>query len=116
MGKNNISFLTHFLLGDIDKCLDILIETDRIPEASFFARSYVPSRISECIKLWKEKLAKINQKAATSLADPEEYPNLFPGYREALEVEKYMRKLYETRIPASEYPNMTVCNLQILIQ
>ncbi|KAL7299310.1 hypothetical protein TKK_0007889 [Trichogramma kaykai] len=107
LGKNNISFLTHFLLGDIDKCLNILIETDRIPEAAFFARSYVPSRISECIKLWKEKLAKVNQKAATSLADPEEYPNLFPGYREALEVEKFMREQYKKKIPASDYPNMT---------
>ena len=30
-GKNNISFLSHFILGDVDKCLDILIKTDRIP-------------------------------------------------------------------------------------
>lgn len=37
-GKNNISFISFFLLGDLDKCLDILIQTDRLPEAAFFAR------------------------------------------------------------------------------
>lgn len=37
-GKNNVSFLAYFLLGDLHKCLQILIETDRIPEAAFFAR------------------------------------------------------------------------------
>jgi hypothetical protein len=37
-GKNNVSFISYFLLGELDKCLDILIQTDRIPEAAFFAR------------------------------------------------------------------------------
>lgn len=37
-GKNNISFMSYFLLGDLEKCLEILIKTDRIPEAAFFAR------------------------------------------------------------------------------
>lgn len=37
-GKSNISFMSYFLLGDLEKCLEILIKTDRIPEAAFFAR------------------------------------------------------------------------------
>lgn len=37
-GKNNISFICYMLLGKLEKCLDLLIETDRIPEAAFFAR------------------------------------------------------------------------------
>ena len=37
-GKNNVGFLSYFLYGDLDKCLDILITTDRLPEAAFFAR------------------------------------------------------------------------------
>lgn len=37
-GKFNISFLSMFLLGDLEKCLEILIQTNRIPEAAFFAR------------------------------------------------------------------------------
>ena len=37
-GKNNVSFTSYFLLGKLDRCLEILIETDRLPEAAFFAR------------------------------------------------------------------------------
>lgn len=37
-GKNNVSFVCYMLLGKLEKCLDLLIETDRIPEAAFFAR------------------------------------------------------------------------------
>ena len=37
-GKNNVSFLSYFLLGDLEKCLEILITSNRIPEAAFFAR------------------------------------------------------------------------------
>lgn len=37
-GKNNISFVCYMLLGKLEKCLNLLIETDRIPEAAFFAR------------------------------------------------------------------------------
>lgn len=36
--KFNLSFLSYLLVGDLGKCLDILIETDRVPEAAFFAR------------------------------------------------------------------------------
>ncbi|KAJ8687564.1 hypothetical protein QAD02_023358 [Eretmocerus hayati] len=106
-GKNNISFLTYFMLRDIDKCLDILVKTDRIPEAAFFARTYAPSRISEMVNLWKEKLAKTNVKLSESLADPEKYENLFPGYRESLEIEKFMREEYKKKIPAEMYPKLT---------
>ena len=37
-GKNNVSFLSYFLLGELEKCLEILITSNRIPEAAFFAR------------------------------------------------------------------------------
>ena len=39
-GKNNVSFLSYFLLGDLEKCLEILITSNRIPEAAFFARCH----------------------------------------------------------------------------
>ncbi|KAG8039808.1 hypothetical protein G9C98_000537 [Cotesia typhae] len=103
-GKNNISFLSNFLLGKVDECLEILIKTDRIPEAAFFARAYAPSKISYVVKLWKEKLSAVSEKAGQSLADPEQYENLFPGYREALKVEEYLREEYKTKIPASKFP------------
>lgn len=37
-GKNNVSFTSYFILGKLEKCLDILVNTERIPEAAFFAR------------------------------------------------------------------------------
>ena len=107
-GKNNISFLSYFLLSDIDKCLDILIKTDRIPEAAFFAMTYAPSKVPPVVKLWKEKLSAINEKAAESLADPEKYENLFPGYREALEIEQYMREQYKKPMSPSEFAKLKV--------
>jgi len=35
---------------------------------------------------------QINQKAAESLADPEEYPNLFPDWEAALAAEAELRE------------------------
>ncbi|KAK0075653.1 hypothetical protein PV326_011404, partial [Microctonus aethiopoides] len=105
-GKNNISFLSKFLLGDVDQCLEILIKTDRIPEAAFFARAYAPSKISYVVKLWKEKLSTVSEKAGQSLADPDQYENLFPGYREALKVEQFVRKENKKIIPAAAFPTV----------
>lgn len=91
-GKHNISFLSMFLLGDLDSCLQILINTNRLPEAAFFARTYIPSKISYVVQLWRNELAKINEKAGQSLADPEQYENLFPGLNDALKTEQFLLK------------------------
>ena len=71
-GMNNVAFLTRFLSGDLNACLEILLSTNRIPEAAFFARTYLPSQISRVLKLWKVTLGQVNAKAAQSLADPEQ--------------------------------------------
>lgn len=91
-GKHNISFLSMFLLGDLEKCLDILINTNRLPEAAFFARTYIPSKISHVVQLWRTELAKINEKAGQSLADPAQYENLFPGLHDVLKTEQFLSK------------------------
>ena len=46
-GKQNVAFLGLFLLGQLDECVDLLISSGRTPEAAFFARTYLPSRMSE---------------------------------------------------------------------
>lgn len=46
-GKHNVEFLAAFLLGQLSHCVDLLISSGRISEAAFFARTYVPSRVSE---------------------------------------------------------------------
>lgn len=104
-GKHNISFLSMFLLGDLDKCLEILINTNRLPEAAFFARTYIPSKISYVVQLWRNELAKINEKAGQSLADPEQYENLFPGLNDALKTEQFLLTQKRT-LPAKAAPQV----------
>ena len=43
----------------------------------------------QVVALWREDLASINAKAAESLADPVQYPNLFPNLDLALHAEQY---------------------------
>lgn len=104
-GKINVAFVCLFMLGQLEECLQLLVESNRIPEAAFMARAYLPSKVSEIVKLWRNDLKKINQKAAESLADPEEYPNLFPDWQWALEAEAKMKPLRENLSPASDYVN-----------
>ncbi|GLH00813.1 Coatomer subunit beta' [Gryllus bimaculatus] len=102
-GKNNVAFLSHFILGDVEKCLDILVATDRLPEAAFFARTYLPSKISYVVGLWREALSKVSEKAGQSLADPKDYENLFPGLIDALKTEQYLKAERSKVIPAHMY-------------
>ena len=46
-GKNNVAFLSFFIRGDLEQCLDLLISTSRLPEAAFFARAYMPSKLPQ---------------------------------------------------------------------
>ena len=87
-GKENIAFTCKFMMGDVQGCVDLLIECGRLPEAAFFARTYCPSRVTDIVGMWQSDLMKVNPKAAESLANPDEYPNLFPGWQEALEKER----------------------------
>ncbi|KAK4427513.1 Coatomer subunit beta'-1 [Sesamum alatum] len=102
-GKNNVAFLCLFMLGKLEDCLQLLIDSNRIPEAAFMARSYLPSKVSEIVALWRKDLNKINPKAAESLADPEEYPNLFDEWQVALAVEAKAAGTRGNYLPAAEY-------------
>jgi len=84
-----LPFLTRFLTGDLNACLEILLKSNRIPEAAFFARTFLPSQISRVVQLWKFSLGQVNVKAAQSLADPQQYENLFPGFTDALKTEEF---------------------------
>lgn len=89
--KFNIAFICYWTLKDIQSCIDLLVKTGRIAEAAFMARTYAPSQVTNIVKEWKEDLKKFNPRKAESLADPEKYPNLFPGLQEAMEQEKLRR-------------------------
>ncbi|CAG8603089.1 12782_t:CDS:10, partial [Acaulospora colombiana] len=99
-GKNNIAFACYLQLGQVEDCIEILIKTDRIPEAAMFARTYVP----RLVKLWRESLEKQNKKkAAEALADPADYENLFPDFKYALIAEELMKKTRNNAIPSTAY-------------
>ncbi|KAF3848083.1 hypothetical protein F7725_021111 [Dissostichus mawsoni] len=76
-GKTNVAFLTYFLQGRLDKCLDLLIATNRLPEAAFLARTYLPSHVSS---------------------------NLFPGLQQALLAQEFLKDTHVGIRPAAEYP------------
>lgn len=78
------------------------------------------------VGLWRTELAKTNEKAAESIADPSEYENLFPELGQTLQAEKvkddvqcdhvmsdnYLWQMltHERKVlkPASLYPNTKV--------
>jgi coatomer subunit beta' len=76
-GQHNIAFTCFHQLGDTAACIDLLIKTDRAPEAAFFARSYAPSS------------AGGKKKLADALADPQDNEELFDeGWAQALAKEQ----------------------------
>jgi coatomer subunit beta' len=113
-GKHNVSFLSYFLLGQLEKCLEILIAANRIPEAAFFARTYLPSQVSRVVALWRVQLGKVSEKAGQSLADPAEYPNLFPDFQASLQAEVMLKKERDQVIPAADFQEIVVRDKFIL--
>jgi len=104
-GKNNIAFAALFSLGDVEQSLDLLIKTERFPEAAMMARTYQPSQVSRIVKLWKDDLEKRNRKKnAESLADPTDYENLFPDIKYALIAEEQIKESRKESLSASAYP------------
>ncbi|KAL7413116.1 putative ER to Golgi transport-related protein [Mrakia frigida] len=68
---HNIAFAAYLQLGDVTPCIQLLLSTDRIPEAAFLARTYAPSQTSSVVQAWKESLVKEGKgKVAKAIADP----------------------------------------------
>ena len=94
-----------FLLGRIETCLDILNKAGRVPEAAFLARTYMPSKVSEMVALWRKDLERISKRAAESLADPTNYANMFPDLTLALKAESLITQQRQKGLPpAAAYP------------
>jgi coatomer subunit beta' len=110
-GQFNIAFLSNFVLGKLDECLDILIENQRLPEAAFFCRTYLPSQIGRIVGLWREKLKQMNmERAAQALANPTDYENLFPGLIDTYKTEQYLKQETKTQL-ARDFQIIIVRNL-----
>lgn len=96
------------LIKRLDECLQLLIDTDRLPEAAFFARTYKPSEMNRIVELWREELKKTNLKAAQALADPIQYENLFHCYKDSLQAEKFLENENASLLPATTYSKIVV--------
>jgi coatomer subunit beta' len=76
--SKNVAFTAYFAAGQYGRCIDLLLQTGKQPEAAMMARAYAPARMEECARKWKEALtAKGEQRIAETIALPSEYPNLF---------------------------------------
>ena len=106
-GKTNVAFVAYLLTSNVEACADLLIATKRLPEAAFFVRTYLPSRIDEVVSLWKKDLASVSESASNALASPSLNPELFPDMNIALQVESMFLSQRDatkaTGIPASDY-------------
>lgn len=106
-GKTNVAFVANLLTGNVEACADLLMATKRYPEAAFFVRTYLPSRIDEVVSEWKEDLALISESAAKALACPKDNKDLFPDIDIALQVEQMFLNQREASkgkgLPATDY-------------
>ncbi len=106
-GKTNIAFSAYFLTGNVEACADILIATNRLPEAAFFARTYLPSRVDEIVALWKADLAEVSESASEALISPSMDKASFPDFDVAVQVEQMFiaqrASTKESGIPGTDY-------------
>jgi len=107
-GKTNIAFSAYLLTGNIEACVNILIGTNRLPEAAFFARTYLPSRVDEIVGLWKTDLAEVSESAAEALISPSDDKASFPDFDIALKVQQMFldqrASTLVSGIPSTDYP------------
>jgi len=87
--QNNIAFTAYFSLGELERCIDILLATNRFAEAVLFSRTYKPSLTAGLVERWKSELAKMGrEKIAKTIASPDGNLDLFPGWTDYLDVER----------------------------
>eukprot|EP01083_Nonionella_stella_P216486 778085_1 len=106
-GKANIAFSAYLITGNVEACADILISTKRLPEAAFFARTYLPSKVDEIVSLWKADLAEVSESAAEALISPANGKESFPDFDIALQVENMFLQQRDNSklsgIPSTDY-------------
>ncbi|KAF2836124.1 COPI vesicle coat beta [Patellaria atrata CBS 101060] len=88
---NNIKFSALWLLGDVDACIELLVQSRRVAEAVFLAQTYRPSRAPGLVARWKEG-EEGKGRAARGVAVPPggegADEELFPEWEEWLMLER----------------------------
>lgn len=113
-----MAFASLLQLGDASGCVDLLVKTDRAPEAALFARTYAPRRVlfertvptelgttdgngirnnsqaPKAVKAWRTELESQKRvRLASSIGDPSESPELFTeGWEDVLAKESNLAK------------------------
>ncbi|KAK9847761.1 Cytochrome cd1-nitrite reductase-like [Penicillium brevicompactum] len=94
-GLHNVAFSTLWSLGDIDGCIALLVQTNRIAEAALFAQTYKPSSAPKLVVQWKESLEQTGKtKVARLIGVPPGAPDvttdddLFPEWEQYIQLEK----------------------------
>lgn len=90
-GQYNVAFSCYFVTGHRDECFDLLVRTNRYPEAALFARTYLPSAVEKAVALWNQHLAQKGHRAANLIANPLANPELFSDFGKALLAEDTLR-------------------------
>lgn len=102
--KMNIAFQSYFTLQNVDKCLEVLLKSQRFGEAAFFAKTYSPSKISQVVKKWKECLKNDHPVVSEKIGDPFDYPERFGDLELALKVEEfYHSERNNIKVPAHQF-------------
>lgn len=100
-GARNIAFSALWSLGDVGRCIDVLIESGRTSEAVLLSQTYMPSRTAQVVESWKAGLTKAGKgrlsralgvppssSSNTKIDDEGVDTDLFPRWNEWMELEK----------------------------
>jgi coatomer subunit beta' len=87
-GAHNVAFSCWWLLGDAQRCTEILTKTGRLSEAVMFSQTYKPSLTASVAENWKESLEKNKKtRVAKLIGLPGTDEDLFPEWDEWLKLE-----------------------------
>ena len=88
-GAHNVAFSSYWLLGDVERCTELLTKTGRLAEAVLFSQTYKPSLTTPLVKDWKENLEKNKKgRVARLIGVPDEDEDLFPEWDSWLKLEQ----------------------------
>ncbi|KAJ3991040.1 coatomer protein [Lentinula boryana] len=89
-GQNNLAWVIWWSTGEKERCVELLMKTERVSEAAMFARTYVPSLVPKTVLTWQADLkSKGRPKIAEMIANSDLNPELFgEGWSTVLEKEK----------------------------
>jgi coatomer subunit beta' len=109
--QNNIAFTCFLSLGQLEKCIDILVSTSRYSEAVIFSKTYKPSFTARLVNLWKAELVNNGkEKIAKTIASPDGNLELFTGWTDGLEIEN-TNSGAETNEGKASFLHVVICEL-----